>query len=194
MGRSWDGGGEQGLHGRAPGHFIGSSGVVSIYSSLATVKIRWRYRSHWEHESLRSEASRLEGIRHRRGGQLRPWVKEDNGSGRGLVAIVMALRWRRRRRRSPSSPRNSTWMSRPRFFPNLKFHHAFMAYCISNLFQSFEPYSSENIVKCPFSQVFVTKAFRKKVFYKWTPLIWSNLNCSFSKISFEKPNSRKVIF
>jgi hypothetical protein len=52
------------------------------------------------------------------------------------------------------------------FFKNLKFHHAFMAYCISNLFQSFEPYSSKNIVKCPFSQVLDTKAFRKKVFYK----------------------------
>jgi hypothetical protein len=33
-------------------------------------------------------------------------------------------------------------------------------------FQSFELYSSENIVKCPFSQVLDTKAFRKKVFYK----------------------------
>jgi hypothetical protein len=57
-------------------------------------------------------------------------------------------------------------LSRPRFFKELKFHHAFMAYCISNLFQSFELYSSENIVKCPFSQVLDTKAFRKKVFYK----------------------------
>jgi hypothetical protein len=37
---------------------------------------------------------------------------------------------------------------------------------LQDLFQSFEPYSSKNIVKCPFSQVLDTKAFRKKEFYK----------------------------
>jgi hypothetical protein len=52
----------------------------------------------------------------------------------------------------------------PDFLKELKFHHAFMAYCISNLFQSFGLYSSENIVKCPLSQVLIQKLSERKCF------------------------------
>jgi hypothetical protein len=52
MGRSWDGGGEKSVHGRASGHFIGSGGVVSVFSSPVTVEIRRRSEYGFRHKLL----------------------------------------------------------------------------------------------------------------------------------------------
>jgi hypothetical protein len=53
-------------------------------------------------------------------------------------------------------------MSRPRFFKNKIFIMHSWHIAFQDLFQSFELYSSKNIVKCPFSQVLGTKGFQKE--------------------------------
>jgi hypothetical protein len=63
-----------------------------------------------------------------------------------------------------------------------------------NLFQSFEPYSSKNIVTCPFAQVLGTKGLQKESISKMMLLCYGAILFSLWQISFEKPNRGKIIF
>jgi hypothetical protein len=61
-----------------------------------------------------------------------------------------------------------------------------------DLFQSFELYSSKNIVKCPFSQILDTKGFQKESILQKSPIVME-LSCIFHLyfFSLEKPISGK---